>query len=42
MFAGRRGNKGIVSKSCACRRYAFLEDGRAVDLVLNPMGVPFQ
>lgn len=39
-LAGRHGNKGIVSKIVRAEDMPFLEDGRPVDLVLNPMGVP--
>ena len=39
-LAGRHGNKGIVSKVVRTEDMPFLEDGRHVDLVLNPMGVP--
>ncbi|MDY4040148.1 MAG: DNA-directed RNA polymerase subunit beta [Prevotella sp.] len=39
-LAGRHGNKGILSKVVRMEDMPFLEDGRPVDLVLNPMGVP--
>ena len=39
-LAGRHGNKGIVSKVVRQEDMPFLEDGRPVDLVLNPLGVP--
>ena len=39
-LAGRHGNKGIVSKVVRTEDMPFLADGRPVDLVLNPMGVP--
>ena len=39
-LAGRHGNKGIVSKVVRTEDMPFLEDGRPVDLVLNPLGVP--
>ncbi len=39
-LAGRHGNKDIVSKVVRAEDMPFLEDGRPVDLVLNPMGVP--
>ena len=39
-LAGRHGNKGIVSKITRMEDMPFLEDGRPVDLVLNPLGVP--
>ena len=38
-LAGRHGNKGIVSKVVRQEDMPFLEDGRPVDLVLNPLGV---
>ena len=39
-MAGRHGNKGIVAKIVRQEDMPFLEDGRPVDLVLNPLGVP--
>ena len=39
-LAGRHGNKGIVSKVVRMEDMPCLEDGRPVDLVLNPLGVP--
>ena len=39
-MAGRHGNKGIVSKVVRQEDMPFLEDGRPVDIVLNPLGVP--
>ncbi len=39
-LAGRHGNKGIVSKIVRQEDMPFLEDGRPVDIVLNPLGVP--
>jgi len=39
-MAGRHGNKGIVSRIMPEEDMPFLEDGRSVDLVLNPLGVP--
>jgi DNA-directed RNA polymerase subunit beta len=39
-MAGRHGNKGVVSRVVPIEDMPFLEDGRAVDLVLNPLGVP--
>jgi DNA-directed RNA polymerase subunit beta len=39
-LAGRHGNKGIVSKIVRAEDMPFMEDGRPVDLVLNPLGVP--
>ena len=39
-MAGRHGNKGVVSRVTPLEDMPFLEDGTAVDLVLNPLGVP--
>lgn len=39
-MAGRHGNKGIVSRIVRMEDMPFLEDGTAVDIVLNPLGVP--
>ena len=39
-MAGRHGNKGIVSKIVRQEDMPFLADGTAVDIVLNPLGVP--
>jgi DNA-directed RNA polymerase subunit beta len=39
-MAGRHGNKGVVSKVVPIEDMPFLGDGTAVDLVLNPLGVP--
>jgi DNA-directed RNA polymerase subunit beta len=39
-LAGRHGNKGIVSRIVRVEDMPFLEDGTAVDIVLNPLGVP--
>ena len=39
-LAGRHGNKGIVSKVVRLEDMPFMEDGRPVDMVLNPLGVP--
>ena len=39
-MAGRHGNKGIVSKVVRQEDMPFLADGRPVDIVLNPLGVP--
>src|SRR5208282_5226778 len=38
--AGRHGNKGIVAKILPVEDMPFLPDGTAVDIVLNPLGVP--
>ena len=39
-MAGRHGNKGIVSKIVPLEDMPFLPNGRPVDIVLNPLGVP--
>ncbi|MCM2282680.1 MAG: DNA-directed RNA polymerase subunit beta [Bdellovibrionaceae bacterium] len=39
-FAGRHGNKGVVSKIMPMEDMPYLADGRPVDMVLNPLGVP--
>nr|YP_010457519.1 RNA polymerase beta subunit [Microtropis osmanthoides]UUA68789.1 RNA polymerase beta subunit [Microtropis osmanthoides] len=38
--AGRHGNKGIVSKILPRQDMPYLQDGRPVDMVFNPLGVP--
>ncbi len=39
-FAGRHGNKGVVSKILPQEDMPYLADGTPVDMVLNPLGVP--
>ncbi|WP_229201777.1 DNA-directed RNA polymerase subunit beta [Arsenicibacter rosenii] len=39
-MAGRHGNKGVVARIVRDEDMPFLEDGRPVDIVLNPLGVP--
>jgi DNA-directed RNA polymerase subunit beta len=39
-LAGRHGNKGVIAKILPVEDMPFLEDGSAVDIVLNPLGVP--
>ena len=39
-MAGRHGNKGVVSKIVPIEDMPYMEDGRPVDIVLNPLGVP--
>jgi len=38
--AGRHGNKGVVSLIVPREDMPFMDDGRAIDIVLNPLGVP--
>ncbi|MFA6522063.1 MAG: DNA-directed RNA polymerase subunit beta [Patescibacteria group bacterium] len=37
--AGRHGNKGVVSKVVPIEDMPYMEDGRAVDVILTPLGV---
>ena len=39
-MAGRHGNKGVISKINPLEDMPYLDDGTAVDIVLNPLGVP--
>jgi DNA-directed RNA polymerase subunit beta len=39
-MAGRHGNKGVISRILPEEDMPYLQDGRPVDLVLNPLGVP--
>ena len=39
-MAGRHGNKGVISNIVPVEDMPHLEDGRPVDIVLNPLGVP--
>ena len=39
-MAGRHGNKGVVSTLLPLEDMPYLEDGRPVEIVLNPIGVP--
>ncbi len=39
-MAGRHGNKGVVSRVLPEEDMPFLPDGRPLDIVLNPLGVP--
>jgi len=39
-MAGRHGNKGVVSKIVPVQDMPYLANGKAVDIVLNPLGVP--
>uniref|UniRef100_A0A4Y5RB85 DNA-directed RNA polymerase subunit beta n=1 Tax=Heptacodium miconioides TaxID=137004 RepID=A0A4Y5RB85_9DIPS len=38
--AGRHGNKGVISKILPRQDMPYLQDGRPVDMVFNPLGVP--
>jgi len=39
-LAGRHGNKGVISKILPLEDMPYLADGSAVDIILNPLGVP--
>jgi len=39
-MSGRHGNKGVVSKIVPVEDMPYREDGKPVDIVLNPLGVP--
>jgi DNA-directed RNA polymerase subunit beta len=39
-MAGRHGNKGVIAKILPAEDMPFLPDGTAVDIILNPLGVP--
>ncbi len=39
-MAGRHGNKGVVSRILPVKDMPFLPNGRPLDIVLNPLGVP--
>jgi DNA-directed RNA polymerase subunit beta len=39
-LAGRHGNKGVVARILPVEDMPFMEDGTAVDVILNPLGVP--
>jgi DNA-directed RNA polymerase subunit beta len=39
-MAGRHGNKGVVSRILPIEDMPYFSDGRPVDMVLNPLGVP--
>ena len=41
-MAGRHGNKGVVSRVLPVEDMPFLPNGRPLDIVLNPLGVPFR
>jgi DNA-directed RNA polymerase subunit beta len=39
-MAGRHGNKGVVAKIVPEEDMPYLPDGRSIDVILNPLGVP--
>ncbi|MCO5193896.1 MAG: DNA-directed RNA polymerase subunit beta [Anaerolineae bacterium] len=39
-MAGRHGNKGVISQVVPVEDMPFLADGRSVDIILSPIGVP--
>ena len=39
-MSGRHGNKGVVSKIVPVEDMPYQENGKPVDIVLNPLGVP--
>ena len=39
-MAGRHGNKGVVSRIVPIQDMPYMENGKPVDIVLNPLGVP--
>ena len=39
-LAGRHGNKGVISKILPLEDMPYMADGTAVDIILNPLGVP--
>jgi DNA-directed RNA polymerase subunit beta len=39
-MAGRHGNKGVISRIVPIEDMPYLEDGRPVEIILNPLGVP--
>jgi DNA-directed RNA polymerase subunit beta len=39
-MAGRHGNKGVISRILPEEDMPYMSDGRPVDIVLNPLGVP--
>ena len=39
-IAGRHGNKGIISRILSRQDMPFLPNGRPLDIILNPLGVP--
>jgi DNA-directed RNA polymerase subunit beta len=39
-MAGRHGNKGVISRVVKIEDMPYLTDGRAIEIILNPTGVP--
>jgi len=39
-MAGRHGNKGVISRVVSMEDMPYLDDGRPVEIILNPTGVP--
>ena len=39
-MAGRHGNKGVISRIVPVEDMPYMENGKQVDIVLNPLGVP--
>jgi len=39
-LGGRHGNKGVIARILPIEDMPFMEDGRPVDIILNPLGVP--
>jgi DNA-directed RNA polymerase subunit beta len=39
-MAGRHGNKGVISKIVPIEDMPYLRDGRVIEIILNPLGVP--
>ncbi len=39
-MAGRHGNKGVISRIVRSEDMPYLADGRPIDIILNPLGVP--
>ncbi|MEY8543987.1 DNA-directed RNA polymerase subunit beta [Dubosiella newyorkensis] len=39
-MSGRHGNKGVISKILPVEDMPFMQDGTAIDIILNPFGVP--
>ena len=39
-MAGRHGNKGVISRVVKIEDMPYLDDGRTVEIILNPTGVP--